>query len=108
MHQEESNDCESTVDSNSGFTQRSKFLVRCVEKFTILKQRAALERPTFPVYPLQFRVPEPCFAAVLDCRTIHGMLWVLQESFLNDYLFEKDELLLSSTLPRIGQPLLKN
>ena len=53
--------------------------------FTILKQRAALERLTFPVNPLLFRVPGPCLAAILDCRTIHGILRVLQETFLNDY-----------------------
>ena len=56
-----------------------------------MKQRAALERPTFPVNPLLFRVPEACFVAILDCRMIHGILWVLHETFLNDYLHEKDE-----------------
>ena len=46
------------------------------ENFTILKQLAALERPTFTsqVDPLLFRVPEPCLAAILDCRTTHGVL----------------------------------
>ena len=38
---------------------------------TILNQGAALERPTFPVNPLLFRVPGPCLAAILDCCTIH-------------------------------------
>ena len=33
------------------------------ENFTILKQRAALERPTLSVNPGLFRVPEQCFAA---------------------------------------------
>ena len=51
------------------------------ENFTILKQRAALERPTFPVNPLLFRAPEKCLAAILDCRLIRGILWVLQETF---------------------------
>ena len=54
------------------------------EIFTILRQRASLERPTFPVNPLLFRVPAPCLAAILDCRTLHCILWVLQETFLND------------------------
>ena len=36
-----------------------------------------------------FRVPGPCLAAILDCRTRHGMLWVLQETFLNDHLLKK-------------------
>ena len=64
------------------------------ENFTILKQRAPLERLTLPV--------------ILDCRTIHGILWVLQETFLNDDLLEKDEPLLSSTIRRLWHPLLKN
>ena len=51
------------------------------ENVTILKQRAALDRLTLPVKPLLFRVPEPCPAAILDCRTIHGILGVLQETF---------------------------
>ena len=64
------------------------------ENFTILKQLAALEHPTFPANPLLFRVTEPRLAAILGCRTIHGMLWVLQETYLDD-LLEKDESLLS-------------
>ena len=51
---------------------------------------------------------KPCLAAILDCRMTHGMLWVLQETFLNDYLLEKDEPLLSSTIQRIWHPLHKN
>ena len=49
--------------------------------FTIWRQRAALECPTFPVNPREFRVPEVCVAAILDCRTIHEIRWVLQEMF---------------------------
>ena len=51
-------------------------------EFTVLNQGAAPERPTFPVNPLLFRVPGPCLAAILDCCTIHGILQVLQETFL--------------------------
>ena len=51
------------------------------ENFTILNQRAALERPTFPVNSLLFWVPEPCLAAILDCRMIHGIFWVLPKAF---------------------------
>ena len=40
---------------------------------------------------VRFRVPGPCRAAILDCRTIHGILRVLEETFLNDYLLEKDK-----------------
>ena len=57
--------------------------------------------------PLLFQVPEPCLAAILDCRTIHGILWVLQETFLNDYLLEKGHHQLSSTIQRICHPLFK-
>ena len=78
------------------------------QNFTILIQGAALERRTFQVNPLLFRVPGPRLAAILDCRTTHGILWVLQETFLNDHLPEKDEPLLSSTIPRIWHPLLRN
>ena len=49
--------------------------------FTIWRQRAALEGPTFPVNPREFRVQEVCVAAILDCRTVHGIRWVLQEMF---------------------------
>ena len=58
------------------------------ESFTILEPLAALERPTFPANPLLFRVPGPRFAAILDCRMIHGILWLLQETFLNCLLEE--------------------
>ena len=47
--------------------------------------------------PLPFRVPGPCLAGIVDCRTINGILWVLQETFLNDHLLEKDDPLQSST-----------
>ena len=66
-----------------------------------------------PGEPSTIPSPRTCLAAILDCRTIHGTLWVLQETFLKDYLLEKDEHLLSSTLhsstiPRIWYHLLKN
>ena len=38
------------------------------------------------------RIPSPrgtCLAAILDCRTIHGTRWVLQETFLKIYLLKK-------------------
>ena len=60
------------------------------DNFTILNQGAALERPTFPLNALQFRVPELCHAAILDCREIHRMVRVLQETFLNDHLLMMD------------------
>ena len=60
------------------------------ENFTILNQGPALERPTIPIKLLLFQVPEPCRAAILDCRVIHWILWVLQETLLNDHLLKKD------------------
>ena len=82
---EESYDCKSVFDANSWFTEQSEFLIKSEGIFTILKQWAALERPTFTLNPLRFRVPEPCLATILDCRTLRGILWVLQETYLNDY-----------------------
>ena len=86
---EESYNCDSALDSNSGFTEQGKFLVWCKRIFTILTQRQ-LEHPTFPANPWLFRVPEGCLAAILDCRSTHGILWVLQETFSKAYLQEKD------------------
>ena len=34
-----------------------------------------------PVNPLLLRFPEPFVAAIPDCRMIHGISWVLQETF---------------------------
>ena len=48
-----------------------------------------------------FRVPEPCVAAILDCHMIHGILWVLQETFLKAHLLEKDHPHLSSKIQGI-------
>ena len=89
-------------------TFASQLLIKTRRNLTILKQRAALERATFPVNTLLFRVPEPCLAAILDCRTTHGILWVLQETYWNDYLLKTDKTLLSSTIPRIWHLLVKN
>ena len=52
------------------------------------------------IRPLLFWVPVLCRAATLDCRTINGMLWVLQGTFLND-LLKKDFPLHSSSIQRI-------
>ena len=61
--------------------KRRNFRKFLVKRKRILRSRSReklLERP------LLFRVPESCRAAILDCRTIHGMLFVLQET-----LFER-------------------
>ena len=53
---------ESTLDSNSAITNRVNSLSDAREFFTILKQRAALERPTFFCQPLTIPSPRtmPC------------------------------------------------
>ena len=91
-------------DSDSGITEQSEFLVRCKRVLRSLNQGAI----HVPTQPSTIPSPEPCLAAILDCRTMHGTLWVLQETFLNDYLLGKDQPLLSSTIQRIWHPLLKN
>ena len=49
-----------------------------------------------PVIPSQFRDPELCLAAILDCRLIHGILWEFPETSLNDFLLKMDILKISS------------
>ena len=57
------------------------------------------------IMELQNRVNlEPCRAAILDCRVIHKMVLVFQETFVND-LHKKDH---PSTLQRILHRLLRN
>ena len=51
------------------------------EIFTILRQRAALEHPTFPANPWISRAPEVCLAAILDCCSIHGIPWDFRKRF---------------------------
>ena len=96
--------------------QDKQFLMSCLRlrvncwsrREGILRETAALERPTFPLNPPPFRVSEPSFAAILDCRTIHGILLALQETYWNDYLLKTDKTLFSSTIPRIWHLLVKN
>ena len=52
----------------------------------------------FLLNPWLFREPEVYIAAILDCRLIHGMLWVLQETFLKAYLLDKIDHQLSSKI----------
>ena len=44
-------------------------------------KRAAPESHTLPVIAREFRVPEICVAAILDCRLRHGMSWEFPETF---------------------------
>ena len=91
---------EPIIDSNSGFYRVDWIPCQMQENFTILKRRAALEHPTFPVNPWQFRVPEECLAAILDCRMIHGILSVLQETF-----FESPRARIKTTLSSLRKCL---
>ena len=54
----------------------------------ILKLRAALEYPTFPINPWVFWVLEERSAAIVACRMIHGTQRVPQETFLKVHLLE--------------------
>ena len=89
--------CESTVDSHSGFTEQGEFFGRCKRVLTILKQRAALERPTFPANPWLFRVSEKWPVAILDCRMVQRLFIGLSIVFES----EKDHPQLSSKIPGI-------
>ena len=52
MQQEKgSYDCEAILVSNSGFRKQCEFFVRGEGFFTILRQRTALEHPTFLLNP---------------------------------------------------------
>ena len=68
---EESNNRESNDGSDSWIADQSKFP----------SQGAAVEQHTFLIRPLQFRVPEPCHAASLDCREIRRVVRILWETF---------------------------
>ena len=103
---EESYYCESALDSNSGVTEQSDFLVWCKRIFTILRQQAALERPTFPTNPWLCRVPEnalPRFWIAAWCTEYYGYFG---KRFLKAYLLEKDHPQLSSKIHRIWHHLL--
>ena len=70
---------------------------------TILRQRAALERPNVPSQPLT--IPSPRTMLCRDSgRMTHGTLWVLQETFFK-YLLEKDHPQLSSRIHGIWHHL---
>ena len=51
---DESYDCESVVDSDSGILEQNEIPCQTQENFTVLNQEAALERPTFPINPQLF------------------------------------------------------
>ena len=60
------------------------------ENFPILNLGAALERPTFLIKLQRFWVPQLCRAAILDCREIHRIVQVWQDTFLNYDLLKND------------------
>ena len=78
---------------------RTRWIPRLIKEiFTTLKDRAALEHPTFPLDPWLFRVAAKNQAASLQCRMIHGTLRVFRETFLKAYLLEKDNPYLASKI----------
>ena len=52
------------------------------KNFVILKLRAALDYPTFPVNPRAFQALEDWLAVILACSLIHGTHWVHQDTFV--------------------------
>ena len=72
----------------------------CVKgkNFTIQKQRAALECPTFPVSPREIRAPQECLAAILDCR-----IFSRNSKDTSGNVFESlpDQAMISPSLPNI-------
>ena len=50
--------------------------------------------------PREFRVPEVCLAAILDCRTFHEIRWVLQETFFGHLPIGAE--VLQSIIPDLG------
>ena len=63
------------------------------------------EHPTFPADPGRFRVAVKSPAASMQCRMIHGTLWVHRETFLKANLLEKDNPHPASRIPGIWQSL---
>ena len=79
---EESYDCVSDDGQNSGFTEQSKFLVRCKSIIRTWIREQLWSDPRSWSSHFHFRVPEPCRAAILDCRVKHWTVRVFQETFL--------------------------
>ena len=67
-----------------------------------------LECPTFPVKPREFRVKNVRLPAILDCRTTHGIGWVLREMFSKIHTVQVGHLHCSSKLQRIWHHHLAN
>ena len=78
----ESYDCVSDDGPNSGFTEQWKFLVKCKNIIRSWIREQLWSDPRSWSSHFHFRVPEPCRAAILDCRVIHWTVRVFQETFL--------------------------
>ena len=87
----------STVDSNSRFTEQSKFFVRC-ERILRSWNSEQLWNDSRSQSTLYYSASQ---------NLAMPRFWIAAR-YTNDYLLEKDELLLSSTIQRIWHPLLKN
>ena len=72
----------------------------------ILKLRAALGNPTFPVSQRVFRVQEVLSAAILAFSMLHGTRWVQQDTFLKIYLLQMNHHQHSLEVPRMWRQLL--
>ena len=88
---EESYDCVLDDGPNSGFTEQSKVLVRCkrILRSWIREQLWSDTRSWSSLF--HFRVPDSCRAAILDCRVIHWMVRVWQETFSERWLAQEGQ-----------------
>ena len=96
----------SIVDSNSGFTEQSKFLVRC-ENF--YDPETASNSVATHVPSQLSTIPSPRTMRSRDSglpRDARNTMGTSGNVFLKAYLLEKDDPLLSSTIQRIWHPLL--
>ena len=76
-------------------------------EFNNLETASSSGTSHFPQPTLEYSESQrKCLAAILDCRTIHGIQRVPQETFLKFHLLEKDHPQLSSRTQRIWHHLL--
>ena len=82
------------------FKEQSKFLD--AREFDDPETGSSSGATHVPSDPPLFWVPGPCLAAILECRVIHKIVRVQQETFLNDHVLKKDYHLRSSTFKEFG------
>ena len=77
---------------NSGTTGQGEFLPLTGKNwFSDPETASSSGMSHIPSQPWEFRVLEEWLAAILVCRTIHGIRWVHQETFLKIHLLKEDD-----------------